>query len=255
MKTLVKLAGGSHAYGLETPQSDYDERYVFMHDDIANIVGLGKNEFVDKRNDTEDSFGFELRHFISSLRKTNTQVMEILFMDEEKYIEVHPMFLSEIKENRFRLVDPERYYTSLRGYIQNERRLANGERIGKLGFKRREAIDKYGFSPKNFVQLLRLAECGKAFFRGCEFPVNIKNWDEALWTKLMDIKTDPGKFTKEQLNDDVNLADNELELAFYAAKERGLENISHYNDELANDILFKFYYPMLGKLNAQRLAI
>lgn len=253
MKILAKLAGGSHAYGLETPQSDYDERYVFMHDNIADIIGMGKNQFVDKRNDTEDSFGFELRHFIESLQKTNTQVMEILFLPKLEFIEVHPMFINEIQENKLRLIDPDKYYTSLRGYIQNEKRLANGERIGKLGGKRREALEKHGYSPKNFVQLFRLAECGREFFQTGNFPVNIKNHDKSLWNFLMEIKTKPENFVVEELNRQVDEVEILLERSYNAMKK--LRDVSHFDPQLANRILFNFYFPMLGKLNAQMQCI
>lgn len=250
MRVLANMAGGSHAYGLSTPTSDYDERYVFMHTDIGNIVGLDRNTFVDKRNDTEDSFGYELRHFFESLKKTNTQALEILYNDGSKFVTLHPLFKELVIANRSEFVDEAKYYSSLRGYMQNERRLANGERIGKLGGARREAIDTYGFSYKNFVQLFRLAWAGSTFFSKGYFPVNVRDEDPKFADFLMEVKTEPQKFTKEELNEHVDRWEVILEGVF--TREFESRKLKVFNDDLANEVLMDFYYPMLGSIYADR---
>jgi len=250
MKVVAKLAGGSHLYGLNTPESDYDERYVYLHDSIDEIIGLGKNEFIDHRNGETDSFGYEFRNFLVSLRKTNTQAMEILFAPDESFTELHPLF-KEVRKNRFNLIDPKQYFNSLRGYMYGERRLANGERQGKLGGKRKEQLDKYGFSPKNFVQLFRLAECGIALFNNHEYPVNISKYNPTLHTWLMELKTNPGKFNKDELNKLVDEKD-EILLKTYEFYDKYCMpgNRLHFDNNKANELIFNAYYPMLGKLHA-----
>jgi len=251
MKVIAKLAGGSHLYGLNTPASDYDERYVYLLDNHADIIGLGKNEFIDHRNPDEDSFGYELRNFLVSLKKTNTQAMEILLAPEEAFIELHPLF-KEVKQQALNLIDPVQYYKSLRGYIQAELKLANGERTGKLGSKRKEALDKYGFSPKNFVQLIRLAYCGTIFYKEGIFPINVVKHNKSLGVHLLEIKLYPERFNKDSLNKEVAEADMLLETTY---KEFGAKSSYKYDEKVANDLIMNTYYPMLGKLQAERLGL
>ena len=94
MKVLCKYLGGSYSYGLNTPQSDVDERFVFIHTDVSNIFGLKRHDHQSRQNDTEDSFGWELRHFLHLLKNGNTMCLEILYnttwieiSDEYKYIQ------------------------------------------------------------------------------------------------------------------------------------------------------------------------
>lgn len=242
MITLCRILGGSHLYGLNTPESDYDERYVFMHDDVSNTIGLERFEHLDQRNTEEDKFGFELRHYLNLLRKTNTQVVELIFA--ESYLELHPLFDELIIKNRLRLLDTARMYKSLRGYIQGERRLANGERVGRLGSKRKEAIDKYGFSYKNFVQLFRLCYCGIYFIKHHRFPTNIANVHPQLAKDLIHLKTNPSAFSKETLNREVDIWEAELEKTF---NERDVTNDLVFDEDLANNILLEMYFPVLAK--------
>lgn len=240
MKILCKLIGGSHLYGLNTPASDYDERYVFMHDDIARTIGLDRYEHQDERGGEEDKFGFELRHYLGLLRKTNTQVLEILFAED--FIGCHPLFKSLIIDNKYELIDSEQMFKSLRGYIQGEKALANGERTGKLG-KRKDAIEKYGFSPKNFTQLFRLAHVGIRFFGYGAYPVNIARDDPKFAKWLLDIKLHPENHKKEDLNKFVDIMEETLICAFANRSET-----YKFNEKLANEILLEFYTPMVCKL-------
>lgn len=249
MKILAKIAGGSHLYGLNTPASDYDERYIFAYNDIGNIIGLDKNDTVDERDNGQDKLGYEVRRFLELCKKTNTQVVEFLFAPEEKFIELHPMF-KRMRENKMKLINQDQFYKSMRGYIQGEKRLANGERTGDLGGKRKEALDKYGFSPKNFCQLIRLAYCGIEFFRNGNYPVDTRAWNPEVADYLVRLKTEPGAFSKEDLNRIVNALDAELEVEYKRVCETG-KIISTYDHAIANKLLFQIYYPILGRLMAE----
>lgn len=245
MKILARLLGGSHLYGLNTPESDYDERFIYAYDDVPNIIGLDKNECISEQDKDQDKLGYELRRYLELLKKTNNQVVEYLFADESAFIEITPEF-KLIRQNKFRLIDQDRFYKSLRGYIQNELKLANGERTGELGSKRKAALDKYGFSPKNFSHLLRLIQCGITFFKTGEYPVNLQKHNAALTEKLLKIKMEPGAFTKESLNITAKIME---ELFVNAYQDRlTKDRISYYDHDVANDIIFKIYYPTLKEI-------
>lgn len=236
MKILCKIIAGSKLYGLETVDSDTDIRGVFLNTDYRNILGLSKNEII-KEQVQEDSLFFEFLHFIKSLRKTNTQVIEILFSE---VFEQSSDEFEQLRKNKFKLIDSRRIYSSLLGYIHNEKRLAVGERTGHLGSKRKTQLEKYGFSPKNFCHLLRLAYCGKVFFEESTYPVNLGKHDKIFRNFLFSVKTEPEKFTKEEL---IKFCD-EAVIELHSAFENRKDNFT-FDLDLANRFCLKFYYPFL----------
>ncbi|NBQ69782.1 MAG: hypothetical protein EBU46_13540, partial [Nitrosomonadaceae bacterium] len=104
MKIICKMLGGSHSYGLQTATSDIDYRGVFLNTDVSTIIGLDRFEHQDLKSDTEDSFYWELRHFLNLLRRGNTQGLELLF--NQYWLEKDPVFQTII-DNRDQLVDTQ----------------------------------------------------------------------------------------------------------------------------------------------------
>jgi predicted nucleotidyltransferase len=239
MKILCDIIAGSHLYGLSTPESDVDQRGVFINTEPSKILGLSRQEVIKKN--TSDTVYFEMCHFLSSLKKTNTQMVELLFAPIDKFSVISHEF-QEIRNNRFELIDSVLFYKSLVGYIYNERRLANGERTGTLGSKRKSMVDKYGFSPKNFSHLFRLAFCGTIFFEKNYYPVNLTEEDTEFRNFVFSIKTQPERYTKEHLNTLVDKAISKLEIVF------NKRSVSYsFNIDLANEFCRQFYLPYLMK--------
>ncbi|NBT59469.1 hypothetical protein EBT16_11860 [bacterium] len=235
MKTLCEITGGSRLYGLDTHDSDIDTRGVFINTDPGKILGLNRGEILKK--ESSDFLMFELCHFLRHLARTNTQVIELLYAQGFTVITSE---FQKIQENRNRLMDSKKLFVSLNGYIHNERRLANGERMGNLGSKRRNQVEKYGFSPKNFSHLLRLAHCGAAFFLTSEYPVHLPSHDMEFRNLLFSIKTEPEKYTKERLNELSDAAMEKLESAFKNRRED-----FNFDMDFANQLCLDFYLPFL----------
>ena len=236
MKMLVKALGGSTAYGLNTPESDLDYRGVFINTEPSKILGLDRMDHVQKQ-ETDDVVYYELRKFFELLRNGNTGALEILF--SEDFLETSDVF-EEIRANKFKFVDTDKMFRCLLGYMQGERRLANGERTGVLGSKRKAHVDKYGFSPKNFTQLFRLANCGMALFEKGYFPVNMKKYDKNVHAFLMRVKTKPESYSKEQLNNAADHYEAQLKLMYDDRKFK-----YKFDSEYANDVLRRAYLPYL----------
>jgi predicted nucleotidyltransferase len=237
MKMLVKMLGGSTSYGLNTPESDLDYRGVFVNTDSAKILGLEKNDHIQKQ-ETDDIVYYEVRKFFELLKNGNTGALEILFSEDEP-LEITDEF-KYIRENKFKFVDTDKMFKCLLGYMQGERRLANGERTGQLGSKRKAQLDTYGFSPKNSVQLLRLAYCGRTLYQKGYFPVNVKRNDSEYWEKLFSIKTEPENYTKEELNKLFDEAEQALKDSYNDRKFS-----SSFDAGFANQTLLKIYLPHL----------
>lgn len=237
MNKLCELIAGSTLYGLNTPESDVDTRGVFINTDPSMILGLWRGDVL--KEEKNDSVFFELVHFFKGLLKTNTQHLEILFAEESNFVILTDEFL-EVKKNKYEFISSQSLFKSLIGYIESEKRLASGERTGDLGSKRKNQIEKYGFSPKNFSHLIRLAYCGKTFFETGVYPVNISSHNKEIRDLIFSIKTEPDKYNKDQLLDLSKSFVEELKISFNNRKKD-----FKFNESLANNLCLKFYLPYL----------
>lgn len=233
MRQICRVVAGSRMYGIDTPESDIDTRGVFLNTEPSEILGLSRRDVV-KESDS-DSLFLEFRHYLGHLRRTNISSIELLFAEGFELITEE---FEELRTNRFSLIDSEKLFSSLLGYIKNERRLANGERTGDLGSKRKVQLDKYGFSPKNFSHLLRLANCGERFFRESAYPVCLRG--QAFRDIVFSVKAEPEKHTKEELN----LISDEAVDRLKNAYETRTDNFK-FDVELANSLCLRFYKPFL----------
>lgn len=199
---LSQLVGGSTLYGLDTKDSDIDYRGMFIALDNKYASGLDKIESIVQTGEVDAAY-YEITRYLSHLRKSNTQVLEMLFAPDSAFI-VKTRIFDLIRENKFNLIDTEVLKNSLKGYVFSELKLATGERSGRLGGKRKQMVADYGFSPKNFVQIFRLCEVGIRFFEDAEYMVNVKEFNPEYHKFLMDIKVNPNLYSKEFLEEEVN---------------------------------------------------
>lgn len=238
-KILCKYLGGSHLYGLNGPDSDIDERGVFMNTDPSYILGLNRFDEQRKIKDGEDIVYTELGHFMRLLEKSNSAALETLFAPIERFSATTEEF-SAIREKRWSLVDSEKLFKCLMGYMQGELRLALGIRKGKIGSKRNAQVEKYGFSPKNFTQLFRLAYVGIYFFNENRFIVDTHDFSATVYKLLINIKFNPENYKADWLKLTVEELENMMKVAFDKRK------VDHkFNRDVANKILLDCYYPFL----------
>lgn len=239
MKLLCKYLGGSHSYGLATPASDLDERYLFIHENPSKIFGLDRHDHQQRQNESEDSFGWELRHFLNLLRNGNTMCLEMLFNDN--FLETTDEF-KRIQEHKTELIDSHRLFKCLMGYCNSERDFVTGKRTGKLGGKRKTTIDKYGYSYKNLVQFLRLCLCGKSFFQTGNFPVNIRTVPEGDF--LYSIKSNPESCDLNKSIELMSQYETDLKRAYDSIKV-----VYSYNESVANKLCYELYMPILKSVD------
>lgn len=237
MELIVNTLAGSKAYGLSTPTSDTDYRGVFIHTEVSKIIGLERHDHETRKTETEDEVNFELRHFLNLLRNGNSGALEILFTETP---ECWTIQWQEVKRHMYQLLDSEKIFRCLRGYMQGERRLMNGERTGVLGSNRKVALDKFGYSPKNAVQLFRLAWAGGVFFQKGFFPVYIPKENSEFARDLLDIKLHPERHKIEDLNKAVDLAEQRL-VALYETRKFNYK----FNTEVANKLILDIYKKYL----------
>jgi predicted nucleotidyltransferase len=252
-KTLIcQYTAGSQSYGLATPQSDVDLRGVYVLHDVSLILDPYKYTNSKEKcdgviNDEFDQMNHELRHFLKIVRACNTNGVEMLF--NEKWDKLTSEF-QMIIDRRKDLIDPNKFHTSLKGYIQGELRLATGQRTGKLGGKRFAQVLKLGFSPKNFVQLLRLCHAGTEFFSTGQFPVDLTD-SGFVRPLLMEIKCHPERFKKEELCEMVEAAEAKLDKA-YLDNMTKINSIYSCKPSAYDNILLNAYLPVLQALSSTK---
>jgi hypothetical protein len=238
-KILCKYLGGSHLYRLNTESSDLDERGIFITTDPSYIIGLKRHDEERNQKDGKDLVLKEFSNFIRLLHRGNTEAFETLFAEEASFSEMTKEF-KLIRIHASELIDSEKLFNCLRGYAQGEYRLAMGERTGVLGSKRKTALDKYGFSPKNCTNLLRLLHTGIHFFEHDKYVVNCHDFGEEIYNKLFAIKTKPETYSKEQMTQDFCALDMKLIDAFQNRK------VTHkFNEIIANWLIVEMYFPYL----------
>lgn len=244
MIKLCEMLGGSHSYNLNIPESDIDNRYIFLNSEISNVIGLSRYDHQDgiKNKNREDFFGFELRRYFNLLKRGNTSAYEILW--NKNWISKTKEW-DKILENKNEFIDLNKAYASMKGYAFSERKLINGEKIGQLGGSRQIKLKQYGYSPKNTVNALRLLWACKFLLETDIYPVNIKEYDNNIWKLLINIKTRPENYTKEFINQTIDIFEKNLDET-YKRHENKAKN-TKFNEKLANELLLEFYLPILQK--------
>jgi hypothetical protein len=237
MRILCEYYGGSLAYGLQTPESDKDVRGLYLSTEMSEIIGLQKNEQQTTQNTIEDSCYYELRSFLKLINKSNSQCYEMIF--NNKWIIKTPEF-DLIQSNREKLLNSENLFKCLRGYAESEKRQIFGVDTGKLGEKRKKAIELFGYSYRNASHAIRLLRCGAIFFKDNYYPVNIFEKDNEYGPLCKDIKVNPQNYNPKKIEKLIDKLDKELEIVF---KNRGINYVFDY--KFANSICYDLYLPIL----------
>ena len=94
---LLTALSGSHAYGLNTPQSDIDIRGVFL---LTQKKLYGFHQVEQVSDDKNDVTYFELGRFIHLLTKNNPNILELLAVPQDMIKYKHPI-MGRIKPEMF----------------------------------------------------------------------------------------------------------------------------------------------------------
>jgi len=147
---------GSHAYGMQTKDSDYDIMGLFLPP-MGYILGLKNVEQVvlSKKDGVEGTI-FDFRKWFKLMIQQNPNVLELLWHHESMYVfrdkEIWPILIKE--RDKFL---SKKLKHSFAGYA-----FAQLNRLNKLNEKvnqnkkRLEEFQKYGYSTKNASHLFRL---------------------------------------------------------------------------------------------------
>jgi len=165
MKIILEAICGSHAYGLDTPESDIDLKGVFVAP-TQEVLSLKKpKETIDKTN--PDVCYHEVEKFIRLAMKCNPTILEMLYLDDYRILtETGRLLISARNQFLSSIV-----YKSYGGYaIAQARKLNRRGDSWDVGMKNRYA--------KHARHCFRLLEQGRQLLETGEMSVKVTNREE-----------------------------------------------------------------------------
>lgn len=135
---VFECLSGSHAYGLNTPESDVDIKGVFVLPE-EHYFGL---KYIEQVNDEKnDLVYYELKRFVDLLSKSNPNILEMLYSPEDCILHIHPEFQALRNTNLL----SKQCKDSFGGYAMTQIRKAKG-----LNKKILNPVDKEGKGVLDF---------------------------------------------------------------------------------------------------------
>lgn len=183
MKTIFRALTGSRAYG--TNHADSDEDWIVGEIlDPGYYIGLDRMKTdgrSNKESDGNDAYHCEIVKLIHLLTKFNPNVIVGLYSNRIfvtpnwKWMITHrDWFTSKAGINTFL------------GFSSNNLEHAiKGGSSGKLGAKRKELVETYGYDSKSLMHSIRVARMLKEFLQCNGVTLNVKRADAA---ELLDIR-------------------------------------------------------------------
>jgi hypothetical protein len=169
---------GSVAHGTYVPNDDptsIDDKdaMAFCVPPLDHYFGLrqfGSRGTQEVVRDPWDIVIYEARKAISLLEKGNPNVLSMLWLPDNLYIDVKPAGRLLI-DNRDAFV-ARHVYRSFTGYAVSQlRKMEGGVYKGYMGAKRLSLVERFGYDTKNASHLIRLLRQGIEFLRDGELYV------------------------------------------------------------------------------------
>jgi len=184
---------GSRAYGLETPDSDYDYRGVYVPPLVSMIEGLGKAEVLNIPGVVKDDVVlYPIHQFLKLAGQSNPNILDLLFAPDDCVVVNHDRFNSLVRSRRKEFLIRD-LHLRIKGFAQSmlTKMLSGGTR--DLGAKRKQDIEEHGYSTKNAMHLIRLLHMGIETIRTGEYNVR-RTTDRDI---LMQVRR--GEITEDQV--------------------------------------------------------
>lgn len=143
MDKLYEVIAGSKAYGLDLPTSDTDIRGIYLQPNEFRL-GFGYKEQINDK--TNDKAYYELNRFVWLLCQNNPNIIENLFVPEDKIL-VFDDRIKPLYDNRYKFLTKKIKHT-FGGYAISQIKKARG-----LNKKIVNPIDKEKKTPLDFCYI------------------------------------------------------------------------------------------------------
>lgn len=223
MKKLYGYYGGSRMYGfpvLETSDWDYysvgTSRHITAYKIYPNIKLHQK-----KRSFTLDVEKVELCSYLTYLMNGFVFQVESLFVPQNWMDYLDPNFGELVLKNRHLLIDRCQLLENFGSNVDLIRKKTKADiaklKAGVLSSTRNEKLirgvskiyDEYeakGYYHKDYIHHIRMAACILSFLEYDTYPIaNLKEADPVAFQMCSDIKNEPNRFTREELDKFLNI--------------------------------------------------
>ena len=135
------------------------EDVVFGLNRMETIERMVDEKLSQKRTVTWDIVYYSLPKYLNLILKQNPNVLCMLWLAEKHYLKKGSLGEKLVK-NRDKMISKQCYY-SFTGYAHGQlHRMTHIAATGKLGAKRKELVEKFGYDVKNAGHLIRLLKMG-----------------------------------------------------------------------------------------------
>jgi len=247
-RLLIRAQVGSHAYGTSTPESDTDYMEVVAASDqvYLSLDWFGEQGTIEEKQKDEDGnlisekTSYELTKFMRLCQNFNPNVIPLLWVS--KYEHVDP--LGQILIDNRVLFNSKAAIHTFAGYAyrQLEKMGADNPTTGRMGAKRKNLRDTYGYDTKYLYHAIRLARMIREFFatNGEQLIVDRTGIDA---DELLAIRT--GAWTYEQGKEEI------VRLLTLAKEEAAKSTLPEVADKQAIRDLARFILRQHLGINAQ----
>ena len=191
---LMRVIGGSRAYGTHNETSDWDFRGVALPS-VNFLIGFPPGEDSSFTKEVKNKFEDTVIHALSKYCRLalngNPNILETLYCRDQEVL-----FMTQTGQELMDMRDlflSKRCFSSLSGYALGQlKRMRVSNSNPKHGSNKKE-IEKYGFDTKNAMHLIRLLIMGKELLQNGELKIYRDNDRDFL----LDIRH--GKYTPYQI--------------------------------------------------------
>lgn len=126
---------------------------------METVERMVDEKLSQKRTVTLDIVYYSLPKYLNLVLKQNPNVLCMLWLAEKHYIKKTPLGEKLIK-NRDKLLS-KKCYASFCGYAHGQlHRMTHHSPTGRMGAKRKELVERFGYDTKNASHLIRLLKMG-----------------------------------------------------------------------------------------------
>lgn len=141
---------------------DIDLMGVYMAPEDHYIGMKSSKDVIEKFEGQWDVVNYEFKKFVHLLLKSNPNVLSLLWLRENHYIERHK-YGQLLIDNRDLFVS-KKIYHSFTGYAYSQlKRMTHLATEGYMGEKRKALVKKHGYDCKNAAHCIRLLKMGMEF--------------------------------------------------------------------------------------------
>lgn len=236
--TILLGYRGSISHGMYVPSTDpnsiddIDLMGVYMFP-VDAYLGLNQpKDVVEKFIGEWDTVSYEYRKFVRLLLKSNPNVMSLLWLLPEFYLDLHP-YGRALVDNRNLFVS-KLAYNSYIGYAYGQlKKMEVTKCLGYMGKKRKELVERFHFDTKNASHCIRLLKMCIEFLE--EGKLNVFRDGDA--ETLLQIKR--GEWKLEEVKDEAERLFSLARETFAKSKLPEEPNYKKVN-ELVKDILYNY---------------